>query len=410
MTGVSQSKWKFLLGVVLAIGLFIQLSGKVWIESGSARNTQVYIWLLLPAFFYMFGEFNAKRNNLISWYMVPWLLFLLWVAISAVWSDGADSSAWSLAKRGIFIALYLVALNALMNTSERFLRRSLLAAITVISLGALASIVFQFLILGQSTAYREYRLYNMGFREFADYGWPVAAGIFHGAVATWSLSIALSKKTSFKLSVFWFGVFGVLGAYVMLTYTRGAWFALVAALVTVVLIQNSKRAWSFFVLCVCVSVAVCVAFWSQLIFEVEHRQLSGRGKIWEHFFESMPGHWLFGHGLGTPFLYYWPKGEAISPHAHSLYLQQIYDSGLVSVCLFVIGLLSLLHKAWLLRHNQWVQLAVPSLVFSLVAMLTDVERIFTRPGDYWTVFWLPVGILLAVRFNSAANQELPPRN
>jgi hypothetical protein len=76
-------------------------------------------------------------------------------------------------------------------------------------------------------------------------------------------------------------------------------------------------------------------------------------------------------------------------------LQQVYDSGLVALALMGAGLLMVTAKVWRLRDDPWVRLAFPVLVFALIAMLTDVERIFNRPGVYWTVFWLPLAILLA---------------
>ncbi|MNG09377.1 hypothetical protein D3C84_927960 [compost metagenome] len=111
----------------------------------------------------------------------------------------------------------------------------------------------------------------------------------------------------------------------------------------------------------------------------------------------MREYWIFGYGLGTPFNYDWPDGKTSSPHAHSLYLQQIYDSGLVSIAMLGTGLFGVCYKAWYCRSNPWVRLAFPALVYALIVMLTDVERILTRPGTYWTVFWLPVAILLAVK-------------
>lgn len=56
------AKWQVIMLWALAIGLFIQISGRVWIVSGSARNAQVYLWLLLPAliFFYFY---SFKRNR-----------------------------------------------------------------------------------------------------------------------------------------------------------------------------------------------------------------------------------------------------------------------------------------------------------------------------------------------------------
>jgi O-antigen ligase len=159
---------------------------------------------------------------------------------------------------------------------------------------------------------------------------------------------------------------------------------------------NSKRGWWVFGVAAFSVVVLSIIWRDHLWSEIVTRKLSGRGPIWDYYFQVMPGHWLMGFGLGTPFEFHWADGKTVSPHAHSLFLQQIYDSGLVSVGLLLMGLVGVAYKAWQLRHNDWVKLALPALAFAMTVMLTDVERIFTRPNDYWTIFWLPVAIVLAV--------------
>lgn len=388
--------WHSLLVWALAIGFFIQFSGIVWLESGSARNSQTYIWLLLPALIYVLQKVGARNWHWPDAYYAPWILFLFWVGLTALWASDTETGPLNQIKRGLFIALFLVAINVLLNKREELFRRTLFAGIVVIALGALASLVYQFGWFDRPMAYRAFRIDRLGIGDFANYRWPVVAGVFHGAVATWVLGFVVNRRTDNRQAIFWLAVFAVLALYVVLTYTRGAWFGLLGSFLAVVVLQRTRRGWFLLALLMLGLLAALFIWWDKWVFEVQHRQLSNRGQIWEFFFEVMPGHWLAGHGLGTPFQFVWPGGQVTSPHAHSLYLQQIYDSGLIALALLGAGLLGLCHKAWRLRDSPWVRLAFPALVFALIAMLTDVERIYTRPGLYWTVFWLPVAVLLAV--------------
>ncbi|MGE8328346.1 O-antigen ligase family protein [Pseudomonas urmiensis] len=400
-----QARFADLFLVLLALGLFVQLSGKVWLESGSARNTQVYILMLLPALLFAVNKVCSRERILPSISYLPWLGFIAWVALSAFWSVDSDSSALSLAKRGIYIACYLLAIFLLYVRSDMLLLGTLRVGVFVIAIGALATIIYQFGFLDKPLAYRAFRLDRLGVGDFANYGWPVAAGIFHGAIAVWALGFALDRNLSFKASLFWLVVFFVLVAYVLLTYTRGAWIALVIASVVSIIMHHTRRGWLFMAGGGVLSLGFVISFWSQIIFEFSERRLSGRGAIWDYFLHVMNGHWVVGHGLGTPFRYEWPNGWAVSPHAHSLYLQQIYDSGLVGLSLLMIGVALLSYSAWKHREHYWVKLAYPALIFALFAMLTDVERIFTRPGDYWTVFWLPVALLLAIQAHKVSGAK-----
>lgn len=384
-----------ILSWLIAIGIFIQISGKVWIESGSGRNTQIYIFLLLPALLITLCKIAQRKLQLSLHYSI-WILFLIWVALSTLWATNSPTDPLALAKRGMYIALYLAAIHYTMRINEQLLRRAIFSGIAIIAIGALATIVYQFAVLEIPLGYRTHRLYRLDIGEFADYGWPVAAGIFHGAAAMYALYAAIEKDQRLGKSVFWGAIFLILASYVLLTYTRGAWIALFVGSIATIVLQRSRKGWLALALGALTAGILVTIFWPNLMVELHTRQLSGRGPIWQYFFEQMQGKWLLGHGLGTPFEYHWPDGHAISPHAHSLYLQQIYDSGLIALSTMSAGIVILLVKAWSLRENYWVKLALPALIYGLVAMITDVERIFTRPGDYWTVFWLPIAILLAV--------------
>lgn len=388
--------WSAVMCWALACGLFIQISGKVWLVSGGARNTQIYLWLLLPVLIFFIYRLVSRNFPYLQQQYLPWILFIFWVSFSTVWADQTEISAFSLVKRGIFIVLYLFAINILIRRNEILFRRVLLAAVLVVALGALLSLIYQYGVLEKPLGYRAYRIDRMGFGEFADYGWPVAAGIFNGSIAMWAIGIALDRRSNHRDTILWCCVFAILAIYVLLTGTRGALFALLFGCIASALMQNFRLGLRLLTFIAVLFVIFSVIFWDQIAFELQRRQLSGRGAIWIYYIEVMRDHWWFGHGLGTPFVYVWPGGKMISAHAHSLYLQQIYDSGLLSLILLIASLSMVFLKIWKLRYLPWVRLATPALMFALIAMLTDVERIFTRPSDYWTVFWLPVAILLAV--------------
>jgi O-antigen ligase len=339
---------------------------------------------------------------------LPWIAFLVWGALSSVWATDSDISPLSFAKRGFFITLFLLAVFLLMDRQEALLRRALLGGVLFVSLGALATLIYQFGWLDRPLSYRAFRIDRLGIGEFANYRYPVAAGIFHGAIATWVFGVAIDQRTSLRKALFWFLAFTILVLYVLLTYARGAWIGLGVGCFAAVALQNSRRGWWVLGLCSLIVIAAAIIWKDHLLNEIFKRQLSGRGPIWSYYFTVMQDHWLFGYGLGTPFSYHWPDGKTSSPHAHSLYLQQVYDSGLISMVIMGAGLFGLCCKTWYSRSNPWVRLAFPALVYALIVMLTDVERIFTRPGDYWTMFWLPVAILLAVPANPKKAAQVAP--
>lgn len=146
-------------------------------------------------------------------------------------------------------------------------------------MGALISLIYQYGVLNKPLGYRAFRIDRMGFGDIANYGWPVAAGIFNGAIAVWALGTALDKRTSNKGAMFWLVVFGVLALYVLMTGTRGAWFALIGGCVLSVVMHKSKPGiWAVGIFLLIV-LGVSIVLWDQIVIEIERRQLSGRGQF-----------------------------------------------------------------------------------------------------------------------------------
>ena len=54
-------------------------------------------------------------------------------------------------------------------------------------------------------------------------------------------------------------------------------------------------------------------------------------------------------------------------------------------------------KAWRLRADPAARVALATLVFALVAMVSDISNVFTRPNSYWVVLWLPIGLIMGLR-------------
>lgn len=400
----SDSKWLRTLALLMAFGLFVMISGKVWIESSSARVAQVNVWLLLPALLCFFFFIIKARCLPLGKYYVPWLAFLFWVGLSTLWSDLDRSAALNIAKRGVLIFVFLYAIQFLLVCHEVYLRKAIFLGVIVVALGALAILLYQIVWLSPTIKYRAFRLDRLGVGDFVNYRYPLAAGLFHGAIATWAFSAVLDRNNGPLKAAFWFFVFVILVVMVFFTYARGAWLGVAFAAFLSIILNNSRRGWFLLGLGVIVVIGFLVVWWDHLMTEIFNRKLSGRGPIWDYFFSVMPDHWLVGFGLGTPFEYHWADGKTVSPHAHSLFFQQIYDSGIISVMLLLIGLITLTYRAWAFRSVDWVRFALPALGFAVTVMLTDVERIFTRPNDYWTIFWMPVAILLAMTISRKSKE------
>ncbi|MFZ3153171.1 O-antigen ligase family protein [Pseudomonas sp.] len=392
---------------ILALGLFVQLTGLLFNNDGSRYATQMYLLLFVPALLLLLW----RRLSLDTWRQAPGLVLLgllAWVVLCSVFNSGsAKDSAYWLKIVGL-ILLYVFAVANLVRHQKAF--NGLLVAVVVLAaLFAWLTLYYQFGVLDKSLEYNKIRfagrLSELGWRGLADLKHPVIAGLYYGvfAVLLTYLFVGLKLRV-WQAIVLALGMLGLL-AYVLLTFSRGAWFSTMAGgLVLLLLFPNTRSRSLLGAGCVLILIAVYL-FWP----EIQNERAVGvnnRDLIWGNWSERLPAFWLAGAGAGVDFQFAFPRPHYSSViHAHSLYLQLWYEYGIVGIVLFVLLLLSLLWKGWQCRAQPLARLGIALLVYAMVAMVSDVYAIFHRPSPYWVLFWFPVGILLGVQPGKADEQS-----
>jgi hypothetical protein len=51
------------------------------------------------------------------------------------------------------------------------------------------------------------------------------------------------------------------------------------------------------------------------------------------------------------------------------------------------------------RQHPLGLLGLPWLTYAVATALVDYHTVLNRPGVYWLVFWLPIGLILAIHAN-----------
>lgn len=382
--------------LVLALGLFVQLTGLLFNSDGSRYATQTYLLLFVPALVL----FIWQRLSLHTWSQVPGLFFLCllaWVLLSGLLNPGSSNGAVYWLKIVLLILLYVFAVACLVRHKRTF-TWLLVTVAAAVALFAWLTLYYQFVVLDKTIGYealRNARLSELGWRGLADLKNPIIAGLYYGVFAVLLTYLLVGLKVrAWQAALLVMGMLGLL-AYVLFTASRGAWFATAAGgLVALLLFPNIKSRILIGLGCLVVVIAICL-FWP----EIQHEQrigISGRDLIWDNWAERLPEFWLVGAGAGADLFFISPHSNYRSLHAHSLYLQLWYEYGIVGFSLFVFLLLSLLWKGWQCRAEPLARLGLALLVLAMVAMVSDVYAIFHRPSPYWVLFWFPVGILLGV--------------
>lgn len=380
----------------MSIGFFVQLAGLLFNNDGSRYATQMYLLLFVPAVLLLLKE----RLALSFWRQWPAYCFLalsVWVLLVAGLNEGSDNSLGYWLKISLLLVVYLFAVARLVEQPRRF-GRILLATTAVAAVFAWLTLYYQFGVLERPLEYHAFRwirLRELGWNGFADLEHPIIAGLYYGTFAVVLTWFFVSARVTPVRTALWALAMLGLAFYVTLTFSRGAWFSLGAAGLVVLLLFPNRKSHGLLGLGVVLLLVMAYLFWPEIQSE-RKVGVNGRDQIWLNWFELLPQFWLYGEGAGADLEYYLGTFRVI--HAHSLYLQLWYEYGIVGIILFVALLASLLWKGWVCRANPVARLGLALLVFAMVAMVSDIYAIFHRPSPYWVVFWLPVGILLGVKY------------
>lgn len=379
----------------MSIGLFVQLAGLLFNADGSRYATQIYLLLFVPALLLLLRDRFAPE----LWRQLPaycLLALMVWVVAIAGLHPGSEKTLGYWLKIVLLLALYVFAVARLVANPRRF-HMVLVAAALVAVLFAWLTLYYQLIVLDRSLEYsvlRRVRVRELGWGGLADLDHPIVAGLYYGVFAIMITWFFLAwRMTAMRTSMLALAMLGLL-LYVLLTFSRGAWFSVAVGGFVLLLLFPNRKSRGLLALGIILLLVAVYLFWPEI--QNERRiGVSGRDRIWQNWLSLLPGFWMAGAGAGAELpLTLWGGFKVI--HAHSLYLQLWYEYGIVGIGLFLALLASLLWKGWRCRSNPLALLGLGLLVFAMVAMVSDVYAIFHRPSPYWVMLWLPVGILLGV--------------
>lgn len=124
------------------------------------------------------------------------------------------------------------------------------------------------------------------------------------------------------------------------------------------------------------------------------RGASFRDQIWIHLWQSMladPVTFIWGTGMAQSTVVVTATGEF--HHAHNAWLEILYRTGIIGLCLALVHLGYLLWVAF--RQPKWAILAL-WLIYGCGCLLVDSRSLFWEIDAKWFMYWIPAGLLAAV--------------
>lgn len=373
----------------LALGLFLQLTGMCFITDGSRYTAIVNLMLFLPALLavvLLWPWIDSWQRPL----HLVLLALLGWVLIVALLNPGSDEGVLRWLRVTLYAWLYLKAISLVMQ-DRRLWQWLLLAVVLVAGAFAWGSLVQALYIDQRGLAYRAFRLFAWQHNGLADFSNPIVSALYFGVVAL--LAAHLVAKVSGVVR--WLCLTALIGllAYLYFTYSRGVWVSVVASMAVLSWFVLSRR----MLVILIVIAAPLLALMLFLLNSAGGIEMSYRDVIFERWFAQLDSFWLWGAGAGADARICISASGRCFNQAHSLYLQFFFEYGLPGLLLLLVLIVLLLRKALQYKlQDSMAPLAIALMVFTLVSSIANFYVIFLRPGVFWMVFWLPVGMLLAV--------------
>jgi O-antigen ligase len=378
--------------LILSLGMLINLVGTLFITDGSRVATLLNLTFFLPALV-LTACIPAYRARLFSRELIFVALFLAFTVLIAALNSHSDHSPKDQLKVAVYVLMYLSAI--LILALEDKLERLLTWSFYLASAAAAASLVYQRMVLGNDI-FGIFRISSLGYGDYANFNNAIVSALYYGVFSVFGVHQLANKPMAPWHKAVWALCVAVLILYVFGTGSRGIWLGMLAAFFASIWMhmQAGRRTAMVALAAVCVSVALVVKF----VFGHEGRGLSLRDEIWGGWFHRLGEFWLTGAGAGNAFNICVSDTRCYK-QAHNLYLQVGYEFGLFAVVLLLLLIGVAMVRG--LHRSQWEKplgsAGIALMIFAAITAVANYHSVLSRPGVYWLVFWLPVGLLIHAR-------------
>lgn len=368
---------------ILPLGLFFFLTGILYFSSLSAYHTQIYLFLIIPTFILLLGNWKSYHPLLNSSAFKLLLLLLAYAILSLFWNDPAVND-FKLVKRLLIILLFILALVTIGRDNPERMILIILVAAAVYASAAYYSIYQDYFIQNKSV---ETRLIGLG-----NLSNPLLSSHVYGIFTTFLMVYLLITKRSWTKGIGLGVIFLGLISFVLLTGSRTPLLGFGAASMMLLFVYRSK--YIFFGI-----VMLVIAYFFSNNELILQRGMSYRPEIWTLSFEQILMKPLLGYGLGTDIHIESDTLRRIFSDTHNFHIGLTYQLGTVGLLIWISFLVSLLGLYLKNKTSQIAQIGIVLLAYGVSAGMTEGFGFFSRPKEVWFLIWLPIALLFVSEFN-----------
>ncbi len=315
------------------------------------------------------------------------LAYLAYMLATPAWGDSFQWKPYlNYLRLALYVITFVVATIHLRHTFPGLFDVLLHGMGLAASAAAVASIVLWARAAGPSPM--EMRLVGIGILEH-----PNPSAFVYGFFALVNLGLFLRAG---KAWLRWLHLLAALPLFVFvaLTQSRGGLVATVAGVSALFFIRHPQR--TFLVVFALAEAVALAILYAPDFLGASTRGTSARLLIWQSVWENaMTAPW-FGHGYLSQESVYVAVQKATHAFAHDAYLGTLRDGGAVGLALFAACIGYALWQAVKYGKSKGDFLYLALLVFGLVCMTFDTDRLLTRPRELWIIFWLPMALIMSL--------------
>lgn len=370
----------------LGLGLVWFLAAIALAPSNKLYQQGLVLFLWLPT---LLLAWSARQVLAEAWRRQPalWasvLLLLAWSGISLAWSPSEEPGREI--KRLIYILVFLMAFPLLAQRGQRRIRHLLAFGSGLLGLAALISIINFYGVQGNPLPVR---LGGIG-----EISHPILGAYVIGAAA---LLLLYQPPRHRGLQLAWLVALACLGAFAVLSQSRGAVLALVITVVLAPLWFRDRHSRLFAILAM---IATAAAFYT-LFGLIAERGSSYRPEIFHAVLNMIAAHPWTGLGLGAAY-----DVNAVGlhfDHTHNMFTHVAVEMGLPGMLLWVAVWLYTLAEIVRARGTLFGKILLCFWVYSTLAMQFDAASLTGTPRAEWFISWLPVGLAMMLPWGRAEN-------
>ncbi|WP_236237094.1 O-antigen ligase family protein [Pseudomonas faucium] len=368
----------------LGFGLVWFLAAIALAPSNKVYQQGLVAFLWLPT---LVLGWSARAVYVQAWRRQPalWsalLLLMLWAGLTLFWASVASPGRE--VKRLAYILVFLMAFPLLAQAGLARIRHLLQFGGALLAVAALISIVRFYGVQGQPVLGR-----LAGIGEISH---PILGAYVVGA-AVLLLLYQVPHQRAAQLG--WVLALACLGAFVVLSQSRGAVLAL---LITVLLAPLWFRDRHSRLIAAVALLATGLAFY--VAYDViTARGSSYRPEIFHEVLQMIAAHPWMGLGLGAD--YKVSAAGRLFDHSHNMFTHIAIEIGLPGMLLWIVTWLFTLGEIVRARHTVLGKILLGLWLYSTMAMQFDAASISGTPRAEWFVSWLTVGLAMLLPWGRA---------